>query len=106
MSLERIAFKMEIHPGKSAEYRKRHDEIWPELKALLRRSGVSDYSIFIDKNTSSLFAVLKVENKVLLDALPAEALMQKWWAFMADVSVSNPDNSPVVIPLDEVFYLP
>ena len=51
------AFKMQLKPGVVAEYRKRHDEIWPELSALLTESGIYDYSIFLDEETLSLFAV-------------------------------------------------
>ncbi|MES2278701.1 MAG: L-rhamnose mutarotase [Bacteroidota bacterium] len=104
--MDRVAFKMKLFPGQEAEYKKRHDEIWPELSALLKESGVSDYSIFLDEETNSLFGVLKVTDKTNLDALPAKAIMQKWWAYMGDIMDSNPDNSPVSVPLTEVFYLP
>lgn len=104
--MDRVAFKMKLFPGKEAEYKKRHDEIWPELSALLKETGVSDYSIFLDEETLSLIGVLKVTDKALLDTLPAKAVMQKWWAYMGDIMESNPDNSPVSVPLKEVFYLP
>jgi L-rhamnose mutarotase len=103
---QRIAFKMKLFPGCEVEYKKRHDEIWPELSALLKQAGVSDYSIFLDEETGSLFGFLKVADQELLDSLPAQSTMQKWWAYMADIMESNPDNSPVSIQLKEVFYLP
>lgn len=104
--MERVAFKMKLYPGNRDEYKRRHDEIWPELAQLLKESGVADYSIFLDEETSSLFGVLKVKNKAALDALPQQPVMQKWWAYMSDLMASNPDNSPVSIPMEEVFYLP
>jgi len=104
--MERVAFKMKMFPGQEAEYKKRHDEIWPELVDLLKEVGISDYSIFLDEETNSLFGVLKVTDKALLDTLPAKAVMQKWWAYMGDIMASNPDNSPVSVPLKDVFYLP
>jgi len=64
------AFKMQLKPGVVAEYRKRHDEIWPELSALLTESGIHDYSIFLDEDTLSLFAVLKLRADNSRDALP------------------------------------
>ena len=103
---QRVAFKMKLFPGCEAEYKKRHDELWPELSAMLKQAGVSEYSIFLDEETGNLFGVLKTEDTALLDRLPAEAIMQKWWAYMGDIMESNPDNSPVSIPLKEVFYLP
>lgn len=104
--MARVSFKMKLFPGLEAEYRKRHDEIWPELVELLKTAGISDYSIFLDSETNSLFGVLKAEDPSALDNLPSKPVMQKWWAYMKDIMESNPDNSPVSIPLKEVFYLP
>lgn len=104
--MNRIAFKMKLFPGKEAEYKKRHDEIWPELQHLLKETGVEDYSIFLDEETNALFGVLKVTDAKNMDALPQNEVMQRWWHYMADIMESNDDNSPVSIPLKEVFYLP
>ncbi len=105
LKMKRVAFKMQLHRGQAAEYKKRHDEIWADLVALLKSIGITDYSIFLDEETYALFAILKIENSDLLDTLPAQAVMQKWWAFMADIMDGNADNSPVVKPLVEVFHL-
>lgn len=106
MHMKRVAFKMKLHKGFEGEYKKRHDELWPELEALLKKTGIAEYSIFLDPETLSLFGVLKIEDPSQLDNLPAHPIMQKWWKYMADIMESNPDNSPVSIPLNEVFYLP
>ena len=103
--MHRIAFKMQLYKGREDEYKKRHDAIWPELKTLLKETGVYDYSIFLDKETNTLFGVLKVDNKIRLDELPAHPVMKKWWDYMKDIMKSNPDHSPVSVPLEEVFYL-
>ncbi len=102
----RVAFKMQLFKGFEAEYKKRHDELWPDLQVLLKATGISDYSIFLDETTNSLFGVLKAEDPKALDDLPSHAVMQKWWAYMGDIMASNPDNSPVSVPLKEVFYMP
>jgi L-rhamnose mutarotase len=104
--MERVAFKMQLHKGCEEEYKKRHDELWPELEQLLKTTGIQEYSIFLDETTNTLFGVLKIENAINLDNLPAHPVMQKWWAYMGDIMDSNPDNSPVSVPLKEVFYLP
>ena len=96
---------MQLHKGKEAEYKKRHDELWPELSSLLKSTGISDYSIFLDESTNSLFGVLTIDNPVALDDLPKHPVMQKWWTYMADIMDANADDSPVSIPLKEVFYL-
>jgi L-rhamnose mutarotase len=104
--MARIAFKMKLHKGLEVEYQKRHDELWPELQQLLKLSGISEYSIFLDAETNILFGVLKAENPATLDNLPANPVMKKWWAYMKDIMETNADNSPVSISLKEVFYLP
>lgn len=104
--MPRLAFKMKLFPGKEAEYKKRHDEIWPELQALLKQTGISTYSIFLDEETNALFGVLTITDPVKMDTLPQHEVMQRWWAYMADIMESNEDHSPVSIPLKEVFYLP
>lgn len=104
--MQRVAFKMQMNEGAEEEYRKRHDEIWPELKTLLKENGISDYSIFLDMSTNALFGVLKVHDSISLGQLPSQPIMRKWWAYMKDIMLSNEDNSPVSIPLTEVFYLP
>ncbi len=97
---------MKLHKGLEVEYQKRHDELWPELQQLLKLSGISEYSIFLDAETNILFGVLKAENPATLDNLPANPVMKKWWAYMKDIMETNADNSPVSISLKEVFYLP
>lgn len=104
--MQRIGFKMQLHEGFEAEYEKRHEALWPELGALLKESGICDYSIFLDRETLTLFAVLKVTDAVRLDELPLNPVMQKWWAYMKDIMQTNADDSPVSVPLKEVFYLP
>ena len=104
-NLHRLAFKMKLHKGQEAEYKKRHDELWPDLQLLLKQTGVSDYSIFLDESNGDLLGVLKVQDPILMDELPLHPVMQKWWAFMKDIMDSNLDNSPVSISLKEVFHL-
>lgn len=104
--MHRIAFKMQLFRGFEEEYKKRHDEIWLELQSLLKESEISDYSIFLDTTTNSLFGVMKAEDPAKLADLPATPIMQKWWKYMADLMETNADNSPVQISLKEVFYLP
>ena len=58
--MKRSAFKMFLKPGFEEEYEKRHNALWPEL---LKESGVSDYSIFWDKETNILFAVQKTSGE-------------------------------------------
>lgn len=106
MTTERYAFKMKLNPGMEAEYRKRHDEIWPELVTLLHDAGISDYSIHLDPETNILFGVLSRPRDHRMADLPNHPVMKRWWAHMADIMQSNPDNSPVAVDLIPVFHLP
>lgn len=101
----RNAFKMKLKSGFEKEYRKRHDEIWPELKREISKAGVSDYSIFLDEQTLTLFAVQKLAKDNTADDLPANPVVRKWWDYMADIMETNADNSPITVPLQEVFHM-
>ena len=103
--MHRHAFKMKLKPGVIAEYKRRHDEIWPELAQALSAAGISDYSIFLDEESLTLFAVQKVNETNTAAWLPQTELMRKWWAYMAPLMEVNPDNSPVCTELPEIFHL-
>lgn len=103
---ERYVFRMQLTPGMEAEYQRRHDEIWPELVELLRSAGVSDYSIHLDSEMSHLIGVLIRKDDHGMDGLPDHPVMQKWWAYMADIMETGPDNEPIAVPLKRVFHMP
>ena len=103
--MNRVAFKMKLKIGFEDEYRKRHNALWPELKTLLKEQGISDYSIFFDEETHLLFAIQKVEGDQGSQDLGKNPVVKKWWHYMADIMDVNDDESPVTIPLREVFYL-
>lgn len=104
--MQKHAFKMHLNPGCEAEYRKRHDEIWPELVALLKGAGISDYSIHLDAETNTLFGVLWRSDDHGMDDLPQSPVMQRWWAHMADIMATNDRNEPLATPLQPVFHMP
>ncbi|WP_088810628.1 MULTISPECIES: L-rhamnose mutarotase [Listeria] len=103
--MERIAQLMYLYPDKQEEYKKRHDELWPELEAALKAHGASNYSIFLDKNTDILFAYLEVSDLSRYNKIADTEICKKWWAYMAQIMKTNEDNSPVTKDLREVFYL-
>jgi L-rhamnose mutarotase len=103
--MKRLAFKMKLNPGQKKIYTERHNQLWPELKALLKESGVSEYSIFFDEETDTLFAFQKVSGEGGSQDLANNPIVQKWWTFMADIMETNPDNSPISTTLEEVFYM-
>lgn len=104
--MDRYAFRMRLHPGMEAEYQRRHDAIWPELVELLHGAGVSDYSIYLDRETRLLFGVLTRVSGHGMDDLPKSPVMQRWWAHMADIMDTGPDHAPVALPLVPLFHMP
>jgi L-rhamnose mutarotase len=104
--MQRVAFRMKLHTGQEAEYKRRHDAIWPELSRLLKETGIAEYSLFLDEETNDLFGYLRIGDPKRLDLLPAQAIMQKWWDYMKDIMDTHADHSPVSKSLQEVFYLP
>ena len=103
---ERIAFRMNLYEGYAEEYEKRHDEIFPELAEALKDAGVSDYSIWLDPESNHLFGILTRTNDHTMDALPDTDIVKRWWAHMADIMETDPQNVPTQIPLKRVFLLP
>ncbi|GFD68690.1 L-rhamnose mutarotase [Tenacibaculum sp. KUL152] len=103
--MEKVAFVMTLKPGYEQEYKKRHDEIWPELVEELKNAGVSDYSIFYEESSNKLFAVLKREDNHTMDSLPNNPVVKMWWKHMADIMDTHEDNQPIATDLRKVFHL-
>ena len=105
MSEEKYAFRMKLNPGMAQEYKRRHDEIWPELSLALRDAGVRDYSIHLDEETNILFGVMWRRTDHALDALAQTEIMRRWWDYMADIMETHANNEPVATPLETVFHM-
>ena len=103
--MQKLAFRMQLHPGQAEEYRRRHDAIWPDLAAALKDAGVSDYSIHLDEETNILFGVLWRRDDHGMADLPSHPVMQRWWAHMADVMETRADNEPAAVPLETMFHM-
>lgn len=104
--MERYAFTMQLNPGMEDAYKRRHTEIWPELTALLKEAGVTEYSIHLQAETGTLFAILSRPMDHGMDTLASHPVMQRWWAHMADIMQTHSDNAPVATPLQPMFYMP
>lgn len=104
--MRRFAFKMKLKPGCEEEYQRRHAAIWPELVQMIKEAGVNNYSIYWDKDTNLLFGYQEcVGEGSSQDTDQVDPVTRKWWDMMADIMEVNADNSPVTIPLREVFHL-
>ncbi len=101
----RNAYTMKLKPGFAEEYKKRHDELWPEMEQVLKQAGVVEFGIYLDEKTDTLFAFRKLAPNNTVALLPDNDVVRKWWDHMADIMITEPDNAPVEFPLREMFYL-
>jgi L-rhamnose mutarotase len=101
----RKAFRMSVHPGREAEYARRHQPIWRELEDVLLQHGVRTYSIYLDPVTNDLFGYVELESEEQWAAVAATDVCRRWWGHMRDLMPANPDNSPVSRDLREVFHI-
>ena len=96
MIVESHAFRMQLKPGTIEDYKRRHDEIWPEL---------ADYSIFLDEESLALFAVYKLRPDDRRSELANLPVMRRWWDSMAPLMEVEPGNRPREWPLTPMFHL-
>ncbi len=104
-AMTRKAFLMTLKPGRQDEYEKRHNPIWPELQEVLKQHGAHNYSIFLDRESERLFAYVEIESEQLWQRIAETDVCRRWWSHMKDLMLTNSDDSPVAVPLDEVFHL-
>ena len=96
---------MTLKPGRQDEYEKRHNPIWPELQDLLKQHGVHNYSIFLDRESERLFAYVEIESEQSWNDIANTEVCRRWGSHMKDLMLTNSDDSPGSVSLDEVFHL-
>jgi len=101
----RKAFTMWVNGEAHAEYKLRHDALWPELREVLERHGVRSYSIFLQPSMNMLFAYAEIETAEQWDAIALTPECRRWWTHMRDIMPTHPDDSPVSADLAEVFHM-
>ena len=101
----RKGFQMKLYPGMEEEYERRHKQLWPEMVEMIHEYGGHNYSIFLDRETRTLYGYIEIEDEARWAAGADTAVNRRWWDFMADIMETNPDNSPVSTDLREVFHL-
>ncbi len=106
--MERFGFKLFLKDENTIEeYKKRHDEIWPEMIELLDKAGIKNYSIW--NSGRELFAYYECEDKEKADRVQAESeIVEKWNIYMEELLVSEKDKDgnviPVIEPMELMFY--
>jgi len=103
----RKAVLFQTQPGMAAEYERRHNPIWPELKKALKDHGASNYSIYVQEATGQLFGYVEIDNEEQFEKIAETEVCQRWWRYMTEVLVCDNSDSPKgkEEPLKEVFHL-
>jgi L-rhamnose mutarotase len=103
--VERVCFTFEIRPGSEAEYKKRHDEIWPELVEAIKDAGFANYSLFRRGTTIMAYAECHPDVATAFAAIGATDVNTRWSKWFEDVIVSLVDENGELYRYDEVWHL-
>ena len=104
--MERVGFVLKVKPEMIDEYKRHHENVWPEMLDALRRNGWRNYSLFMAPD-GALFGYVEAEEsfQACLDGMEGEEANLRWQEFMAPYFESlsgRPDES--MAQLEHVFY--
>ena len=104
--MERVAWHAHIQPGSQAEYKRRHDEIWPEMTAVLNEAGIHNYTVWLCG--LDLFGYYECPDREKAARIQAESpVVDRWNAYMKDIlSMDFDPETGVTPPLQQVFLHP
>ena len=98
------AWVLEVRPGYEEEYLKRHDEIWPEMTAALKQSGIRNYNIF--RHGLTLFGFFETDDLEQTQKFLADNdVNARWSEYMAPIMKVDIDPTtqfPYLLP--HMFY--
>jgi L-rhamnose mutarotase len=105
--MKRYTFLFRMKPELKAEYRKAHDEIWPDMAAAIRDSGIRNYTISF-RPDGTLFAYLESPDPAFsFEKLGRTEVNARWQKAMDHFFVKRDPSTlgPDVEVLEEVFHL-
>ncbi len=103
--MERICFTFEIKPGTEAEYKRRHDEIWPELVAAIEDAGIRNYTLFRRGLQTFAYGECHPDVETAFGKLGATEVSARWAAWFEDVIVALTDAEGNLFRAEEVWHL-
>lgn len=103
--MERLCFTFEIRPGTEAEYKRRHDEIWPELVEAIQSSGFENYSLFRTGTTIIAYVECVPDVATAFSKLGPNEANARWSEWFTDVIVSLTDENGELYRVEEVWHL-
>lgn len=103
--MQRLCFTFDIYEGKEAEYKKRHDEIWPELVAAIKEAGFRNYSLFRRGTQIVGYCEFEVNMEKSFAKLGEHEANARWAKWFEDIIVNLTDNSGNLMVMQEVWHL-
>lgn len=103
--MERVCFTFDIYEGAEAEYKKRHDEIWPELVEAIKSSGFANYSLFRRGTQIVAYAEVSPDLPTALAKLGQFESNARWAEWFKDLIVNLTDAQGRLMMLQEVWHL-
>jgi L-rhamnose mutarotase len=103
--VERLCFTFEIRPGTEAEYKKRHDEIWPELGEAIKHAGLANYTLFRRGTTITGYVECHPDVATSFGKLAPTEVNARWAKWFEEVIVSLTDEEGNLFRADEVWHL-
>jgi len=106
-TLKRYAFMLRLRPGAAEAYEETHRAVWPEMLALLKRAGISEYSIY-RRDELLILALRAADFEATWSRIENDPVNLRWQQAMAPYFAPNEDLRPGErFPMmEEVFYLP
>jgi L-rhamnose mutarotase len=104
--MERFAWRAKVLDGRLEEYKKRHDEIWPELLVVLKKAGISNYSIW--NNDNDLFGYYECDKGIsfAVEVQASSSVVERWNEYMKSVMLMELDPVTGAQPLmKNMFYM-
>jgi L-rhamnose mutarotase len=105
---QRVAFLLRLKPGTGPAYDQAHRSVWPEMLALLKRVGISEYSIFRRDEVLFLYMHIEGDFDIVWNKIDQDPVNAKWQHAMSDYFLPRQETRPGErFPMmQEVFFLP
>jgi L-rhamnose mutarotase len=105
--MERVCFIAKVRADKLAEYKKRHEAVWPEMLQALRETGWHNYSIFLREDGLLVGYCETPDYQGALAGMARREVNERWQrdmaAFFENPEGQRPDEA--FLRLEEIFHL-
>lgn len=101
---ESLAFCLRLRAGHEAEYQRRHDDLWPDMRRALLDAGLLHYEIYLEPQSLLLFIFMVRRSDHSMGDLQRNPVWRRWQHHMADILVQD-NGLPLRVPLQRMFWM-